>query len=97
MRARTCVLYLLRVSYARVQATVGVGTVIIPYIGVAYTRGGTQVGSSVWRGAHFARGTAYPLLGWRDLSLGLWTVDVCSTGMSLDCKRVIGIGKMHFG
>ena len=28
------------ISYALVQATVGVGTVIIPYIGVAYTRGG---------------------------------------------------------
>ena len=27
-------------SYALVQATVGVETVIIPYIGVAYTRGG---------------------------------------------------------
>ena len=31
---------MLRASYALVQATVGVGTVIIPYIGVAYTRGG---------------------------------------------------------
>ena len=31
---------MLCVSYALVQATVGVGTVIIPYIGVAYTRGG---------------------------------------------------------
>ena len=30
----------LRASYAFVQATVGVGTVTIPYIGVAYTRGG---------------------------------------------------------
>ena len=29
-----------RASYALVQATVGVGTVIIPYIDVAYTRGG---------------------------------------------------------
>ena len=28
------------ISYALVQATVGVGTVMIPYIGVAYTRGG---------------------------------------------------------
>ena len=27
-------------SYALVQATVGVGTVIILYIGVAYTKGG---------------------------------------------------------
>ena len=31
---------MLRASYALVQATVGVGTVIIAYIGVAYTRGG---------------------------------------------------------
>ena len=31
---------MLRARYALVQATVGVGTVIIPYIGVAYTRGG---------------------------------------------------------
>ena len=31
---------MLRASYALVQATVGVGTIIIPYIGVAYTRGG---------------------------------------------------------
>ena len=31
---------MLRASYALVQATVGVGTVIIPYIGVAYTSGG---------------------------------------------------------
>ena len=39
--ARVCwYLYVLRASYALVQATVGVGTVIIPYIGVAYTRGG---------------------------------------------------------
>ena len=39
---------MLRASYALVQATVGVGTVIIPYIGVAYTRGGgTQVESFV--------------------------------------------------
>ena len=30
----------LQISYALVQATVGVGTVIIVYIGVAYTRGG---------------------------------------------------------
>ena len=46
MRMRTCVLvvvcveFLLRARYAIVQAIVGVGTVIIPYIGVAYTRGG---------------------------------------------------------
>ena len=33
-------LYVLRASHAFVQATVGVGTVIIVYIGVAYTRGG---------------------------------------------------------
>ena len=32
-------LYVLRASHALVQATVGVGTVIIVYIGVAYTRG----------------------------------------------------------
>ena len=32
--------YVLRASHALVQATVGVGTVIIVYIGVAYTRGG---------------------------------------------------------
>ena len=31
---------MLRAGYALVQATVGVGTVIIPYIGVAYTGGG---------------------------------------------------------
>ena len=39
--ARVCwQLYVLRASHALVQATVGVGTVIIVYIGVAYTRGG---------------------------------------------------------
>ena len=39
----TCVcrqLYVLRASHALVQATVGVGTIIIVYIGVAYTGGG---------------------------------------------------------
>ena len=40
MRMRTCVQQLYVLRYALVQATVGVGTVIIPYIGVAYTRGG---------------------------------------------------------
>ena len=45
--AHVCVL---RASHALVQATVGVGTVIIVYIGVAYTGGG--VGRVVvWRGA----------------------------------------------
>ena len=41
--ASACVcrqLYVLRASHALVQATVGVGTVIIVYIGVAYTKGG---------------------------------------------------------
>ena len=39
--ARVCrQLYVLCASHALVQATVGVGTVIIVYIGVAYTRGG---------------------------------------------------------
>ena len=33
-------LYVLRPSHALVQATAGVGTVIIVYIGVAYTGGG---------------------------------------------------------
>ena len=33
-------LHVLRASYARVQATVGVGTVLIWDFGVAYTRGG---------------------------------------------------------
>ena len=33
-------LYVSRASYARVQATIGVGTVLIWYFGVAYTRGG---------------------------------------------------------
>ena len=33
-------LYVLRASHALVQASVGVGTVIIVYIGVAYTKGG---------------------------------------------------------
>ena len=32
-------LYVSRASYAHVQATVGVGTVLIWYFGVAYTRG----------------------------------------------------------
>ena len=32
-------LYVLRARHAFVQATVGVGTLIIVYIGVAYTRG----------------------------------------------------------
>ena len=39
-------LYVLRASHALVQATVGVGTVIIVYIGVAYTTGGVLV--SCW-------------------------------------------------
>ena len=39
--ARVCrQLYVLRASHALVQATVGVWTVIIVYIGVAYTGGG---------------------------------------------------------
>ena len=39
-RARVCrQLYVLRASHALVQATVGVGTVIKVYVGVAYTRG----------------------------------------------------------
>ena len=44
--ACTCVcqqLYLLYASHALVQATVGVGTVKVVYIGVAYTRGGGWV------------------------------------------------------
>ena len=42
--ARVCrQLYVLRASHALVQATVGVGTVIIVYIGVAYTTGGGGV------------------------------------------------------
>ena len=46
-RARVCQrLYVLRASCALVQATVGVGTVIIPRIGVAYTRGGGGVAST---------------------------------------------------
>jgi hypothetical protein len=40
-RARVCrQLYVLRASHALVQATVGVGTVIMVYIGVAITNGG---------------------------------------------------------
>ena len=43
--ARVCrQLYVLCASHALVQATVGVGTVIIVYIGVAYTRGGGYKG-----------------------------------------------------
>ena len=39
--ARVCrQLYVLCASHALVQATVGVGTVIIVYIGVPYSRGG---------------------------------------------------------
>ena len=39
--ARVCwQLYVLRASHALVQATVGVGTVMIVYIGVAYTKWG---------------------------------------------------------
>ena len=39
--ARVCrQLYVLRASHALVQATVGVGIIIIVYIGIAYTRGG---------------------------------------------------------
>ena len=41
-------LYVLRASHALIQATVGVGTVIIVYTGVAYTREGGDV--------HFQRG-----------------------------------------
>ena len=42
MCARTCVSAVVCVggSHALVQATVGIGTVITVYIGVAYTRGG---------------------------------------------------------
>ena len=40
-------LYVLRASHALVQATVGVGTVIIVYIGVAYTTGGGGGANSV--------------------------------------------------
>ena len=36
-------LYVLRACHALVQATVGVETVMIVYIGVAYTRGGGLV------------------------------------------------------
>ena len=44
--ARVCQqLYVLCASHALVQATVGVGTVIIVYIGVAYTKG---VGGTPW-------------------------------------------------
>ena len=56
-----------RASYALVQATVGVGTVIIPYIGVAYTRGGgthlalktyrVRQGWGVFRGVHMQQGS----------------------------------------
>ena len=41
--ARVCrQLYVLRASHALVQAILGVGIVIIRYIGVAYTKGGTM-------------------------------------------------------
>ena len=36
------------ISYALVQATVGVGTVIIVYIGVAYATGGGYQDVHVW-------------------------------------------------
>ena len=42
-------LYVLRASHALVQATVGVGTVIIVYMGVAYTGGGGVNESSTTR------------------------------------------------
>ena len=46
--ARVCrQLYVLRASHALVQATIGVGTVIIVYTGVPYTKGG--------RGTDFGR------------------------------------------
>ena len=39
--ARVCrQLYVLRASHALVQATLGMGTIMVVYIGVAYTRGG---------------------------------------------------------
>ena len=41
--AQCWLLYVSRASYARVQATVGVGTVLIWDIGVAYTRGGGTI------------------------------------------------------
>ena len=45
--ARVCrQLYVLRTSHALVQATVGVGTAIIVYIGVADTKGGGGVTAS---------------------------------------------------
>ena len=48
--ARVCrQLYVLRASHALVQATVGVGTVMIVYIGVAYTREGGGVQVPRWR------------------------------------------------
>ena len=48
-RARVCrQLYVLHASYALVQATVGVGAVIIAYIGLAHTRGGRGTFDSWW-------------------------------------------------
>ena len=46
--ARVCrQLYVLRASHALVQATIDVGTVIIVYIGVAYTKGGGNCQASL--------------------------------------------------
>jgi hypothetical protein len=46
--ARVCrLLYVLRASHARVQATVGLGTVKIVYVGVDYTRVGEVVGGFI--------------------------------------------------
>ena len=57
-------LYVLCASHARVQATVGVGTVIIVYIGVAYTRGGggTELGLGTW---------AWMCMGWEGSGMSM--------------------------
>ena len=48
VRAHTCVSAVVCVARKPRPCPVGVGTVIIPYIGPAYTKGGGKLGVSIW-------------------------------------------------
>ena len=71
-----------RASYARVQATVGVGTVLIWYFGIAYTRdGGTIVPTPLHhlgdylRMQHEVNGKAviHDVATFHHLAFGIWS------------------------
>ena len=94
--ARVCrQLYVLRASHALVPATVGVGTVVIVYIGVAYTRGGGVVGVAVVTSGGSGQATAVvPLVAvivsGRAVVAG--TRGVESAAFDLCCVRSVGWG-----